>query len=499
MKVVVIGGGTGGCAFAGTLAARSRHEVVLVEAGPDYGPHSTTAWPAELLDSRGIPTTHDWGLVNEDAGSSRRYALERARVIGGCSSHNGCSAVRGLRSDYAGWARSLGDFWSPDALLEDFQAIDRALNVRTYASGEITPFQDDVYAAALATGFPASRDINDLDEGVAASICPVNKRGDTRWNAAFAFIDPVRGQGNFSIVDRCEVLDLLMSGNRVTGLRGRRDGRLIEIEADLIVLAGGAYGSPILLQRAGIGDAATLAAAEIPVRHHLPGVGRNLQDHPCAVLDYRAHPDLIARMMAHERAATAFEEGIIVKARSSRATSPVDLHIFSCGGRTGDDRQWFWQLWVGLMTEQSRGCILPERRDDALHFTIQHRHFSDPAGHDMAVICEGIEIARRIAAQEPLAAMLASETAPGADLDASALPDWIRQSYLHYWHPAGSCAMGTDPNQGAVTDAYGRVHGLKGLMIADASIMPVIPAANTNLPTAMLAHRLARHVDQMNG
>ena len=110
MRIVVVGGGTGGCAFAGTLARTSGNEVVLLEAGPDYGPFDRHGWPSELLDSRRIPASHDWGLENEDAGRERRYPLPRARVLGGCSAHNGCSAVQGLRGDFEGWASTGGPF-----------------------------------------------------------------------------------------------------------------------------------------------------------------------------------------------------------------------------------------------------------------------------------------------------------------------------------------------------------------------------------------------------
>jgi choline dehydrogenase len=312
-----------------------------------------------------------------------------------------------------------------------------------------------------------------------------------RWNAAFGFVDPVRGRPGFSIIDQAEVEAVLLDGSRAVGVRGRRCGEPFEVGADAVVLAAGAYGSPMILMRSGIGDPALLGPAGIPLAHALPGVGRNLQDHPCAVLGYWAAMELVERMMGHEQAQLAFDEGVIVKAQSQPG-GPVDLHVFSCGGRMAESG-WYWELWVGLLTPDSRGLIRPLRDGAGLRFAIEHRHFSDPGGRDLDRILAGIGHARRIAAAEPLRRSLETETAPGHSVTGGALADWVRASHVHYFHPAGSCAMGRDPAAGAVTDQYGRVHGIAGLMVADASLMPRVTAANTNIPTAMIGHRLARH------
>ena len=495
MRVVVVGAGTGGCTFAGRLAQDGRHEVVLVEAGPDYGPFDGHNWPFELLDSRRIPTTHDWGLVNQDPTSPRVYALARARVMGGCSAHNGCAAVRGLRSDFERWSSVGGtDFWNPDAFLEDFAAVDAGLRVREYEFGEISPYQQAFYEAARSAGFPHSTDINNIDEGVGASVCPVNKRGGIRWNAAFGFVDPVRDHPNFSVVDHFEASQLLFDGHRITGVHGRRFGEPTEIKGDVIVLAAGAYGTPMLMLRSGIGDPGTLAGAGLELRLDLPGVGRNLQDHPSAVLEYKARPELIARTEAHERVRLTFDEGTIVKARSPNSRALFDLHIFTVGGRTPDRNDWYWQVYVALLAPRSRGQIRPFRDEGRLRFAIEHRHVTDLEAADVTALAWGVEEARRIAGEAAFESV-AEEVKPGPDKGHAAIRTWIRDEHQHYFHPASSCPIGQDPREGAVVDVYGRVHGLDGLMIADASIMPYVTAANTNLPTAALAHRQARHFD----
>jgi len=491
MRVIVIGAGSGGAAFAGTLAAAGRHEVLLLEAGPDYGPYASGGWPAELLDSRRITLSHDWGLTNRDAGSERHYALDRAKVVGGCSAHNGCVAVRGLRADFAEWAAAAGDFWAPEAVLEDFVAVERALRVRGYAPEEVTPFQQAVRRAALAAGLPPSLDINDLDEGEGVSLAPVNKVGSVRWNAAFGFLDPERSGGRLTILDRCEAESLLLAGGRAQGVACRRDGRALELEGDLVVLACGAYGTPMLLMRSGIGDPALLAPAGLPTVQALPGVGRNLQDHPSVRLAYRPAPALLADTLAHEARGPAYDEGIVIKARSRRAAKPVDLHLFSSGGRAETPSGWYWELWAALLSPRSRGLIRPL---SASAFAIEHRHLGDAEGHDLACLLEGAELLRRLAATPPLAGLLEEE---GGAPEGPALASWIAANHLHYWHPAGSAAMGREPAAGAVVDGGGRVHGVGGLMIADAAIMPTVTSSNTNLPAAMIGHRLARHLDQL--
>lgn len=497
MRVVVVGAGTGGSTFAGRLAQDGRHEVVLVEAGTDFGPFEAHGWPFELLDLRRIPTTHDWGLYNEDPGAGRTYSLMRARVMGGCSSHNGCAAVRGIRADFERWSKIGGaDFWNPDDFLQDFRAVDVGLNVRTYDPGEITPFQHAFYDAARAAGVPHSDDINDIDEGPAVTLCPVNKRGGIRWNAAFGFVDPVRDRPNFSVVDQLEVTELVLDGRKVVGVRGLRLGKPTEIKGDMIVLAGGAYHTPMLMMRSGIGDGATLAAAGLELHHELPGVGRNLQDHPSAIMDFKAKPGLIELFEAHEKGTLAHDETTIVKARSPYSPTLFDMHIFSVGGRTPDLAGWFWQVYVSLLTPRSRGQVRPVREGDGVRFVIEHSHVTDLEAVDLASLAWGVGEARRMASLEPFASLV-EEVTPGPAADEAAIADWIRHKHQHYYHPSSTCSIGRDPAQGAVVDVYGRVHGLDGLMVADASIMPTVTAANTNLPTAALGHRLARRFDDI--
>jgi len=325
-----------------------------------------------------------------------------------------------------------------DGLESDFGEIERLLNVRTYQMEEITPFQRYVRSAALNYGLPVSSDINDLDENEGVSICPVNKRGAIRWNAAFAFLDPIRSKTNFRILDGVEIEGFTLTGTRVRAARGKRFGVPFEIEGDLFVLACGAYGTPVLLQRSGIGRPSDLRLAGVEVVVDSPGVGHNLQDHTSVILRFKASQELISEMNSYEATRIAYEEGIIIKIRSSLADEVFDLHIFSNGGHALVNRdEWYWELYVGLLLPKSRGVIALAPSSGGSKFKISHNHFSDEHGADLQAVQDGVRHARAIAATSPLKELLVKETDPGAEVvTENGIQAWIRTSHAHYWHPA---------------------------------------------------------------
>ncbi|QEX24737.1 putative glucose-methanol-choline oxidoreductase [Hypericibacter adhaerens] len=492
VDTLILGGGTAGCALAGLIAERSSDTILLLEAGPDYGSLHEGHWPRELLDARRIPVSHDWGYDSGPFLPGRRVAYERARVIGGCSAHNGCSAVWGTHWDYDGWAAAGNAGWSAGEVLPLLQAVDRRLKVRRYEAEEIPPYQRAVHDAARAAGFAASADMNDMAEDEAVAYCPVNNQRGIRWNTAFAYLDPVRNRRGLTIRGSALINRLLLERGRVAGAEAIIDGTLHEVRARRTVLAAGAYGSPAILLRSGIGDPRLIEPHGLRVAHALPGVGRNLQDHPAVAVAFPGSRELEAASAAFERSHWTPEELVIVKARSRQARESFDLHLFSEGGRVADGSDaWRWQIYAAGLLPRSRGQLRLASVDPAAAPLIEHRHLSDAEGHDLAVLADGVELIRQLASQTPLARWL------GAPFDAAILGDrraregWIRARVVHYWHPAGSCAMGSDPAAGAVVDARGKIHGLEDGYVADASIMPALPRANTNIPTVLVAERIA--------
>ena len=491
---VVIGGGTAGAAVAGLLAQHSDQSVLLLEAGPDYGPFAAGRWPSELTDAITIPMSHDWGYDSGKLYAPRVVDYARARVIGGCSSHNGCAAIWGSRVDYDGWAALGNPGWSTDELRPLFEAGSERLRVRIPEPAEITPFQRGSLDAAVDAGIPRVADLNNLDENLGMAPSPANIANGVRWNTAFAYLDAVRERSNLTIVgnttcDRLEIKSGRVSAIVVSG----RDGP-VRVEAGRVVVAAGTYGSPAILARSGIGDPRELRAAGITATHDLPGVGRNLHDHPRVSVSYAGTRELEEMMAAFARDRWMPEEQTIAKARSSRCTEAFDLHIYPVGGRdAATPTGWRWTLEVACLTPRSRGALKLASADPAAPPLIDHRYLSDPEDEDLRVLLDGIALAREIAAKPALSRLVGDELSPGSAIATrNELAAFVRANCLHYYHPVGTCRMGPASDRSAVVDSRGRIHGLDNAYVADASVMPVIPRANTNVPALVVGERIAR-------
>ncbi len=493
---VVIGGGTAGAVVAGLLTEGSDERVLVLEAGPDYGPVGSGAWPPDLLDARALGYTHDWRYGSGDTYEGRVVSFERAKVIGGCSAHNGCAAIWGSRLDYDGWAAMGLGGWSTDELTPLFRMAAERLRVRRYGSDEITPFQQACLDAAPGAGIPLTDDLNDLDEDQGMAPSPVNIANGIRWNTAFAYLNPVRERANLTIAGECSVDRLVIENGRATGVRFTGSDGAATVHAGRFVVAGGAYGSPAVLLRSGIGDPDELREVGVEPVLALPGVGRNLHDHPSVRLIFAGTPKLEATMRAFAAERWTPEEQTIAKFRSRHypdAEPGFDLHLYPVGGPDSETASgWHWCFPVACMTPKSRGAVTLRSADPLQEPRIDHRYISDREGHDRRILAEGLRVAREMAAQPGLSDLLGEEVAPGSSLRNDAeLERWIDGAIEHYYHPVGTCAMGTDPDAGAVTDARGRVHGLDNVFVADCSIMPVIPRANTNVPAVVVGERIA--------
>ncbi len=493
---VVIGGGTAGAVVAGLLAERSDERVLVLEAGPDFGPFGDGRWPEDLLDARALGYTHDWRYTSGDTYSSRIVNFERAKVIGGCSSHNGCAAIWGSRIDYDGWADMGLDGWSSAEVLPLFARAAERMRVKRYTEQEITPFQQACLDAASAVGIPQTDDLNDVDEDEGMAASPVNIADGTRWNTAFAYLDPVRDRPNLTIAGNCEVDRLVIDRGVVTSVRYTGPDGPGEVSANRFVIAGGTYGSPAVLLRSGIGDPDELRRIGIESAIPLPGVGRNLHDHPSVRLTFAGTRRLEELMTAFAAERWMPEEQTIAKIRTPlypESAQGFDLHLYPVGGPDEDsDTGWHWWFPIACMTPRSRGSVTLRSPEPSHEPLIHHQYLSDPEGHDRGVLREGLRIARSIADQPALRELLGSELSPGPEIeDDAALEKWIEGAIEHYYHPVGTCAMGSASDPLAVTDERGRIHGLQNAFVADCSIMPVIPRANTNLPAIVVGERIA--------
>jgi len=491
---VIIGGGTAGAAVAARLAQGTSQSVMLIESGPDYGAFAEGRWPAPLLDARSLPGGHDWGYLNGARTGRPGHLLERARVIGGCSSHNGCAAIWGSRADYDGWAALGNDGWSADELLPFFKLANESLRVKRISSEEITPWQQACLDTAPKIGIPQVADLNDLDEDTGMSTSPVNIVGGVRWNSAFAYLDPLRGKDNLIIQGQIQVDRLQVSGARVVAIEAIGPDGPLTIEAGRVVLCAGTYGSPAILLRSGIGPDSDLRPLGIETKLDL-AVGKNLHDHPAVYLKYSGTPQLVTAMLDFAaRGGVLFSEQTIAKFRSKYCTSAYDLHLFPVGGQFMDGADsWEFLLPVANMIPLSRGSVQLTSADPFATLKIDTAYLSDPEGRDLAILWNGIDLVRDYACQAPLADLIGEEISPTVSYKN---PEDVRRDNLHYYHAVGTCKMGPESDPTSVVDARGKVHGLDNLYVADASIMPVVPRANTNIPALVVGERIAAWLAQ---
>lgn len=486
--VAVVGAGSAGCVVAGRLALEGGAEVVLIEAGPDYGPLAGRSWPADLLDGGALATSHGWGLGSGPLAGRPPIDFPRARVVGGCSSHNGCVAAVGCREDYDAWAAIAEDGrWRAGALEPLFATALARMRVRHYTDEEVGPYHRACLEAALAIGLPRADDLDDLDGASGFGTEPVNVVGGVRFNAAFAYLDPVRGCRGLRILadSLCERLVERTEDVELTVRRARGPAR---VRARTVVLAGGAYGTPALLLRSGIGDPEDLHAAGVRPVLDLPGVGRNLHDHPVVELEFAGSERLRSELAAAVAVRFTPEEQTLGKLSSSRATGPYDLHVIPVAAHEHSLLAGRVLIAVGALEPRSRGWLRLTGPDSRDPLALDHRYLTDADGHDLAVLVEGVARARELASAEPLRSLIGREIVPGVAADLLAeLP----RLHAHYFHPVGTCAMGAPGDPSAVCDGRGRVRGLERVVVADCSLMPVVPRGNTNLPAVVVGERCA--------
>jgi len=527
---VVVGGGTAGCLLANRLSADSSVSVLLLEAG-GLDNYFWIHIPVGYLYCIGNPRT-DWMYQTEpEAGlQGRSIRYPRGKVLGGCSSINGMIYMRGQKADYDGWAAAGNAGWSWDEVLPWFL---RHEHHHSLGSGGDDPLHghggewrverprvrwailDAFREAAAACGIDPVDDFNRGDNA-GCGYFEVNQRRGIRWNASKAFLKPIRNRRNLKVVTGARVTGLLWAGEdsrSVAGVLYRIDGASGESKRALsnreVVLAAGAVGSVQILQCAGVGPPDVLARAGIPIRHALAGVGRNLQDHLQLRMIYR-----VAGVPSLNELAGSFwgraKMGLeyLLRRSGPLAMSPSQLGAFARSSpeivwpdleyhvqplsldRFGEPLHDFPAFTASVchVRPSSRGVIEVSGPDPAAAPRIAPHYLS--TAEDRAVAVSAIRLTRRIVASPALARYQASEYLPGAAAESDeALADAAGRIGTTIFHPVGTCKMGVAGDSGAVVDARLRVHGVRGLRVVDASIMPTITSGNTNSPTLMIAEK----------
>ncbi len=491
---IVVGAGSAGVVVASRLSEDPQAPVILLEAGPDPTAHGPL--PADLADGRlNSMTAHDWGWRHRPRPRGPRFPFPRGRVVGGSSAVNTCIALRGVPADYDEWAALGLEGWSFDACLPYFRRLERDLDfhgphhgadgplpIRRHPPAELTPWSAAFAEAALALGWPGADDANH-PEATGLSPHPMNKRLGRRVSAAEAWLTPeVRARPGLEIRPGGLVDRLVWRGDRVVGVERLGPTGRETVLGRRVVLAAGAIATPGILLRSGIGPRAELGRLGLTCRVPSEGVTARLLDHPGTAIFLRPRAGVrtpggpLIQIAARLPDPSGRRNGLQLQPGSTIPLPRGELPLVSLMAHVGKPRG------VGRLRFPSVDPTAPP--------VIESRLFEDAA--DLAAgrraIGHMLELAEQPAIARWATPLLPSRRALGRS---DAVDAWIRRACDSSYHPCGTAPMGPDGDPDAVADRAGRVRGVEGLWIADASLMPTVPTANTHLTVLMMAERIA--------
>ncbi|PTL59564.1 GMC family oxidoreductase [Paraconexibacter algicola] len=517
--VVVIGGGAAGCVVAARLSEDEQRSVLLLEAG---GHNRRLSVRAPAAFSSQFESKLDWNYVTEPEENlhGRQLFEPRGKMLGGCSSMNAMMYVRGNRVDYEEWVEQGAEGWGAEDVLPHFRrSEDNAdLSDRHHAKGgpmhvetfrTPDPVTRRVVDACVEAGFERREDINgDRQDGV--TFTQVNQRKGMRHDTASAFLGPARSRQNLDVVSGALVHRLVLDGSRVTGVeysRGRRS-QVARVSGAEVVLCAGAFGTPEILQRSGIGDPEHLRSVGVEPLVDLPAVGRHLMEHPFQFVNFELrggatglagleHPRHVAQWLLRRQGKLTSNVGeALAFFRTDPSMPAPDMEMviaplyFWEHGKGTHPRPAF-SIGLSYIAPRSRGTVLIGSPDPTQKARVRLNMLSHP--DEVTAIVRGIHKVREVAAMPALREICGAEINPGRWVaDDAALGDYVRGTVEHTYHPACTARIG-DPQTGAC-DPQLRVHGVDNLRIADASVMPTITRGNTHAPTIMIGERCAAFI-----
>lgn len=490
--VVVLGAGSAGCVVAARASEDPHRSVLLVEAGPDY--ERTRETPFDLVNSHNNSyTDHDWGFTYQPTAIGRPQPFPRGRVTGGSSAVNTSIALRGMPEDYDGWAAAGNTEWAWEKVLPAFRRLERDLDfgdrpwhgdagpisIRRYAWDELTAVHQAFLEASRELGYPDCPDANDPTSS-GAGPHPMNKLGRLRVSTAVGYLAPARIRPNLEVRANTAVRKLLVENGRAVAAEVESGGEVSIIRGRLFVLCSGSLQSPAILMRSGVGARRDLEALGIEVVRDVPAVGANLSDHPALAVVCRArdpsllHADqpIVQTILRYTAPGSDQRNDLQIEAFSFSPRGEAALNSFA----------------IAAVLEQSYGTgrLYLSSADPNVPPVVEQRFCED--ARDVSRLAACFRDTMAFTQAGAMAGMVAQVIFPDPrrSLDDESIADLLHRFAASGYHPCGTLKMGPASDPGAVVDQFGRCHAVEGLVVADASIMPSVPRANTNLTSIMI-------------